>query len=91
MIAKGNLHGDGGALARYLMTGKNGEVAELLQTRGLENLGGDPVQAFATLQKVAEANTKSPLPFFHAQTRLPHGERHASPRDRRRAAETPNA
>jgi Relaxase/Mobilisation nuclease domain len=74
MIAKGNLHGDGGALARYLMTGKNGEVAELLQTRGLENLGGDPEQAFATLQKVAEANTKSAMPFFHAQTRLPHGE-----------------
>ena len=31
MIAKGNLHGDGGALARYLMTGKKGEIAELLQ------------------------------------------------------------
>src|SRR5271157_6214092 len=74
MIAKGNLHGDGGALARYLMTGKKGEIAQLLQTRGLENLGGDPVQAFATLQKVAEANTKSPMPFFHSQTRLPHGE-----------------
>jgi len=74
MIAKGNLHGDGGGLARYLMTGKNGEIAQLLQTRGLENLGGDPVQAFATLQKVAEANTKSSMPFFHAQTRLPHGE-----------------
>jgi hypothetical protein len=32
------------------------------------------LQAFATLQKVAEANTKSAMPFFHAQTRLPHGE-----------------
>src|SRR5271170_4743003 len=74
MIAKGNLHGDGGGLARYLMTGKKGEIAELLGTRGLENLGGDPAQAFAMLQKVAEANTKCAMPFFHTQTRNAPGE-----------------
>ena len=32
------------------------------------------MQAFDLLQKMAEANTKSPLPFFHTQTRNPPGE-----------------
>ena len=74
MIAKGNLHGDGGGLARYLVTGEKGEIAQLLETRGLQTFGTDPVQAFALLQKIAEANTKSPLPFFHTQTRNAPGE-----------------
>ena len=75
MFAKGNLHGDGAALARYIMTGENGEIAQLLETRGLEDFGGDPVQAFAVLQQIAEAHTKSEKAFFHTQTRLPADER----------------
>lgn len=75
MIAKGNLHGDGGFLAHYLMTGDDNEIAELVETRGLDYLGRDPVQAFETLQKVAEANTQSTKPFFHVQTRNPDGDR----------------
>ncbi len=75
MIAKGNLHGDGGGLARYLVSGDEHEIAELVETRGLENLGRDPVRAFEMLQKVAEANTRSTKPFFHAQTRNPDGDK----------------
>ena len=59
MFAKGNLHGDGAKLARYIMTGENGEIAQLVETRGLEIFGGDPVAAFAVLQHIAEAQTKS--------------------------------
>ena|SRR5271165_1355733 len=70
MIAKGNLHGDGGFLAQYLITGDENETAELLETRGLEFLGNDPVQAFEMLQRIADANTQSTKPFFHIQTRL---------------------
>ncbi|HEY5328267.1 MAG TPA: relaxase/mobilization nuclease domain-containing protein [Acidobacteriaceae bacterium] len=75
MIAKGNLHSDGGGLARYLLTGEKDEIAHLVETRGLESFGTDPVRAFETLQKVAEANTKSPMPFFHVQTRNPDGDK----------------
>ena len=74
MIAKGNLHGDGAKLARYMMTGEKGEIAELIGTRGLDTFGADPVKAFATLQRVAEANTRSTEPFFHSQTRNAPGE-----------------
>ena len=69
MIAKGNLHGDGGKLAQYLIIGDGNEIAELVEVRGLEYLGRDPIEAFEMLQKVAEANTQSTKPFFHAQTR----------------------
>ena len=74
MIAKGNLHGDGAKLARYMMTGEKGEIAELVETRGLEFFGSDPVEAFAMLQQVAEAMTGSTKPFFHSQTRNAPGE-----------------
>ena len=74
MITKGNLHGAGAKLAAYLMTGKHGEQAELVQTRGLELLGNDPVHAFATAQQIALAATDSTKPFFHTQTRCPAGE-----------------
>ena len=75
MIAKGNLHGDGGGLAYYLLHGHDNETAELVEARGLDNLGSDPVEAFVLLQKVAEANTNCEKPFFHSQTRLAPGER----------------
>jgi hypothetical protein len=74
MIAKGNLHGDGAKLARYMTTGEKGEIAELVETRGLDSFGGDPVEAFAMLQQVAEAMTNSTKPFFHSQTRNAPGE-----------------
>jgi hypothetical protein len=74
MIAKGNLHGDGAKLAAYLITGMDGEIAELAETRGLEGFGNDPVAAFAALQQVAEAQTNSTMPFFHTQTRNAAGE-----------------
>lgn len=74
MIAKGNLHGRGAKLASYLLTGENGEIAQLVEARGLETFGNDPVSAFATLQKIAEAHTRSTLPFFHTQTRAAPGE-----------------
>ena len=75
MIAKGNLHGDGGFLANYLITGDENEIAELVETRGLEFLGRDPVEAFEMLQKIAEANTQSTKPFFHVYTRNPDGDK----------------
>ena len=74
MIAKGNLHADGGTLARYLMTGKEGERVEFVEARGLDNFGSDPVAAFETLQQIAESHTHATKPFFHAQTRLAPGE-----------------
>jgi hypothetical protein len=74
MIAKGNLHGNGAKLARYMMTGEKGEIAQVVETRGLDGFGGEPVKAFAILQQTAEAHTNCKLPFFHAQTRLPAGE-----------------
>src|SRR4051794_29710529 len=74
MIAKGNLHGSGAKLARYLITGEKGESAELVATRGLEGFGGDPETAFAILQQIADSQTNSTRPFFHSQTRLAPGE-----------------
>jgi Relaxase/Mobilisation nuclease domain len=75
MIAKGNLHGDGGKLAQYLINGDGNEIAEMVEARGLEYLGRDPIEAFEMLQKVAEANTQSTKPFFHVQTRNPFGDK----------------
>ena len=34
MVVKGNLHADGRKLAAYLITGKKGERAELVELRG---------------------------------------------------------
>ena len=75
MILKGNLHGDGAALARYMLTGKDGEIAEFMEARGLDFFGGDPVKAFDLMQRMAEATTKSTMPFFHGQNRAAPGER----------------
>jgi hypothetical protein len=75
MIAKGNLHGDGAKLAAYLLTGEDREIAQLIETRGLEGFGGDPVAAFDAMQQVADAQTNSTKPFFHTQTRNAPGER----------------
>lgn len=73
MIAKGKIRGAGAQLARYLMTGEKGEVAELAMTRGLDEYG-DPVLAFDAFEQIAEANTRSTKPFFHGHIRLAPGE-----------------
>jgi hypothetical protein len=66
MIAKGVTHGQGARLARYLITGKDRERAELLELRGfaLEGI----VDAFRSVQLMARA-TKCVLPFFHVSVR----------------------
>ena len=75
MIAKGKIRAEGGKLARYLITGEPGETARLIETRGLETFGGDAITAFAIMERIAEANTRSTLPFFHGHIRLAPGER----------------
>ena len=73
MIAKGKIRGAGAQLARYLITGEKGEVAELAMTRGLDEYG-DPVLAFDAFEQIAEAHTRSTKPFFHGHIRLAPGE-----------------
>ena len=75
MIAKGNIRAEGAKLARYLMTGEPGEIAQLIETRGLEGFGGDPVVAFAAMELTAQAHTRSTKPLFHGHIRLAPGER----------------
>ena len=71
MIAKGNLHGDGAKLAAYLVTGKEGERAELIELRGL---GADNIRnGFANVAIWAES-TRCEKAFFHCYVRLPEGE-----------------
>jgi hypothetical protein len=75
MFAKGKIRGNGAQLAGYLMTGTEGERVEIVETRGLEAFGRDPIAAFAAMQDIADANTQSTKPFFHGHVRLPAGER----------------
>ena len=72
MIAKGNLHAHGGKLAAYLQTGKDGERAEVIETRGF--LDDDLREGFRQVQVMAAQVTKCEKPFFHAYVRLPEGE-----------------
>jgi hypothetical protein len=71
MIAKGNRHSDGTKLARYLITGKDGERAELAELRGFES--ADIVEAFRSIHVMADS-TRCKRPFFHVQVRNPAGE-----------------
>ena len=71
MIAKGNLHGAGGRLARYLVTGKRGERAELVELRGFAS--ADIRMAFLDVE-IQARGTRAEKPFFHAYVRLPAGE-----------------
>ena len=71
MIAKGNLHGAGGRLARYLVTGKKGERAELVELRGFAS--ADIGTAFLDVEIQAQG-TRAEKPFFHAYIRLAAGE-----------------
>jgi Relaxase/Mobilisation nuclease domain len=71
MIAKGNLHGAGARLARYLVTGKKGERAELAELRGFAST--DIGAAFLDVEIQAQG-TQAEKPFFHAYVRLAAGE-----------------
>lgn len=71
MIAKGNTHADCGKLAAYLVTGKDGEKAELHELRGFAS--DDIREAFRTVAFLAEG-TQCDKPLFHVQVRNPAGE-----------------
>jgi hypothetical protein len=76
MNAKGKIRGEGGKLARYLMTGEPGkERAELVETRGLDEFGPDPATAFNNLEKWAGENTRCKKAFFHGHIRIAPDER----------------
>jgi hypothetical protein len=72
VIAKGNLHGNGAKLARYLITGRKGERAELVELRGFAS--SDIRQAFADVHIQAAEVRQNAKPFFHVYVRLPAGE-----------------
>lgn len=71
MIAKGTAHNNGVKLARYMITGKDGERAELWQMRGFA--ADNIVDAFRDVHVMAEG-TRAEQPFFHVQVRNPNGE-----------------
>jgi hypothetical protein len=71
MICKGTTHDNGGKLARYMVTGKAGEMAELWELRGFAS--PDIIDAFRSVHVMAGA-TKCHEPFFHVQVRNPQGE-----------------
>ena len=71
MIAKGTTHNNGGRLAAYMTTAKEGERAELWQLRGFE--ATNIKDAFRDVHIMAEA-TKCQQPFFHLQLRNREGE-----------------
>jgi hypothetical protein len=72
MIAKGVIHRDGAILARYLVTGKARERAELWELRGFACTG--IVAAFRSVHVIAAA-TKCVAPFFHLAVRNRDEER----------------
>ena len=71
MIAKGTPHRDGAILARYLVTGKDHERAELWELRGFPCTGIVP--AFRSIHVMAAA-TKCLAPFFHVSVRNADGD-----------------
>jgi hypothetical protein len=71
MIAKGTPHRDGAILARYLVTGKERERAELWELRGFACTGIVP--AFRSVHIMAAA-TKCLAPFFHVSVRNADGD-----------------
>jgi hypothetical protein len=71
MIVKGNLHANGQKLAAYLITGKMGERAELVELRGFAF--PDMRAAFIGVHTHAAA-TQCVKPFFHSYVRLPENE-----------------
>src|SRR3954471_7699020 len=72
MVVKGNLHADGQKLAAYLITGKKGERAELIELRGFAS--SDIRDAFIDVHIQAAEATQCEKPFFHSYVRLPEDE-----------------
>ena len=75
MIAKGKIRGEGAKLARYMMTGHPGEHAQLVEARGLERFGADPVTAFDRLEQWAGEKSQCRKAFFHGHVRIAPNER----------------
>lgn len=71
MIAKGTTHNSGSRLAAYMVTGKDGERAELYSLTGFA--AGDIREAFASIEAM-KAGTRLEKAFFHVQVRNPEGE-----------------
>lgn len=71
MIAKGTTHNSGSRLAAYMVTGKDGERAELYSLHGFA--AGDIREAFASIEAM-KAGTRLDKAFFHVQVRNPEGE-----------------
>jgi relaxase-like protein len=71
VIAKGTPHDNGVRLARYLTTGKEGEIAALWELSGFAST--DIVEAFRSVHVMA-AGTRCLQPFFHVQVRNPDTE-----------------
>lgn len=71
MIAKGTLHNSGARLAAYMVTGKDGEKAQLYELRGFAS--ADIRAAFRDVDAMT-TGTRVEKPFFHVQVRNPEGE-----------------
>jgi hypothetical protein len=71
MIAKGTPHDNGVRLARYLIAGKEGEIAALWELSGFAS--PDIVEAFRSVHIMA-AGTRCEHPFFHIQVRNPDSD-----------------
>jgi hypothetical protein len=74
MYTKGKIRADGAKLARYLTEGGPGETAHVIDTRGWEAFGSDPVTAFDHMDLWAAEVSRSTKPFFHGHIRLPADE-----------------
>ena len=79
MNAKGKIRSSGAQLARYVMTGKDGEIVQVVDGRGWQDFGKDPVAAFDRMEQWAAEHTESRKPFFHGHIRLAPGERLTDP------------
>ncbi|MBV8401734.1 MAG: relaxase/mobilization nuclease domain-containing protein, partial [Acetobacteraceae bacterium] len=79
MNAKGKIRSSGAQLARYVMTGKDGELVQVIDARGWQDFGKDPVAAFDRMEQWAAEHTESRKPFFHGHIRLAPGERLTDP------------
>ena len=71
MYIEGNLHHDGAALGRYIMTPKEGERVELAGVRGFST---DDIYAALAGVEIEASQTQCEYPFFHAYLRLAPGE-----------------
>lgn len=78
MIAKGNAHAHAVKLGTYLLTGKDGEKAELHELRGFADDGVR--DAFRTVAALAKG-TDCDKPLFHVQVRNAREDRALNPEE----------